>query len=795
MMARSLGQGNLCAFRVLLLSVTALVPAHAVAQDGERPAGSGEIIVTAQKREESLQDVPLSLAVLGEDELEDKNVNSFEDYARLLPSLTFETLGPGQAQVYFRGITNGNALATGSLPSVGIYLDEQPVTTIGQALDVHIYDVARVEALAGPQGTLYGASSEAGTLRIITNRPDPSGFDAGFDGTLQTILEDDFGGIAEGFANIPVSENVAVRLVGFYQDDPGYIDNPPSTDLVYPTSGVALDNTTIADDSINTNETYGGRAQLRGEFGDWAVTPAVMYQNLKARGSPAFRLSQGPLDNSRFFEESFTDEWVQAALTIEGRLGPLDLTYAGAWLDRKTQYITDYTDYSFFYDQYYMSDPDYFGNLFFDNGGNLIDPSQLLTGRQEYGKMSHELRISLPKSRGFEFVAGLFYQRQTNDWTNLYVVDGLADAQSVTGLPGVNYANIQNRIDRDYAAFAQGSYDISPSLTLTGGLRIYRYDNDVFGFFGYNADRSAVGEALCFASDRPLERGMPCINIDANADGSGVRHKLGLTWRATDDALVYATWSTGFRPGGINRRPIAPAYEAENLANYEIGWKTTLLGGKMRFNGAIFLEELTEAQFAVTSDQNGITDIVNAGGARSYGVEAQVDLEPTSGLTLTASGTLLNAELRTDLCTFANPEFDCTLPSPSGQENGLTAPAGTAFPYAPEFKATATARYEFALMGSDAHLRGTVAHQSSSFPSLDVTERELLGKLPRFTTVDLAAGIEGGSWSLELVAANLFDERGQISRFASCNVEVCTGAIQIIPVRPRQVSLRLGWRY
>jgi iron complex outermembrane recepter protein len=794
MMSRSMDKGKRLSLRCALLAATALAPVEAFAQAADQ-AKPNEIIVTAQKREENLQDVALSLQVLGEQELSNKNVNSFEDYARLLPSLSFETFGPGQSQIYFRGITNGNTLATGSLPSVGVYLDEQPVTTIGQALDVHIYDIARIEALAGPQGTLYGASSEAGTVRIITNRPDPAGFDAGFDGTLQTVEDGGTGGIAEGFANIPVSENAAIRLVGFYREDPGYIDNVPSDDQIYPTSGVPRDNTDIARDNINRNETWGGRAQLRAEFGDWSVTPAVMYQNAKARGSPAFRLSQGPLDNSRFFDESFTDEWVQAALTIEGRLGPLDLTYAGAWLDRKTQYISDYTDYSFFYDQYFVSYPDYFGNLFFDNGGNVIDPSQLLTGRQKFGKMSHELRLSLPKTKGFGVVAGLFYQRQTNDWTNLYLIDGLADVQSVTGSPGVNYANIQNRIDRDYAAFAEATYDILPELTLTGGLRVFRYDNDVFGFFGYNADRSAVGEALCFDSPRQPERGMPCINIDANADGSGVRHKLGLTWRPSDDALIYATWSTGFRPGGINRRPTAAAYEAEELTNYELGWKTTLLDGMMRFNGALFLQELTEAQFAVTSDQNSITDIVNAGRARSYGVEAQVDIMPTAGLTLSASGTLLDATLRTDLCTFANPQFDCTIPSPSGQENSLTAPAGTRFPYAPRFKGTASARYEFPLLGGDGHVRGTVAHQSSSLPSLDVAERDLLGTLPAFTTTDVSAGLAKGSWSFELVAANLFDARGQVSRFAGCNVVVCGESIQIIPVRPRLVSLRLGWRY
>ena len=163
-----------------------------------------EVVVTAQKRSEDLQKVPISLQVLGSEKLEQLQVSSFDDYAKFLPSVSFQSLGPGQAQLYFRGIASGNdGLHAGSLPATGLYLDETPVTTIAGSLDVHVYDIARVEALAGPQGTLYGASSLSGTLRIITNKPDPSKFSAGYDVKADKFGKGDGGGGFEGFVNIP----------------------------------------------------------------------------------------------------------------------------------------------------------------------------------------------------------------------------------------------------------------------------------------------------------------------------------------------------------------------------------------------------------------------------------------------------------------------------------------------------------------------------------------------------------------------------------------------------------------
>jgi outer membrane receptor protein involved in Fe transport len=190
----------------------------------------GEVIVTAEKREEDVQKVPMSIQVLDTRTLSQLNITNFQDYVKFMPSVAFQTLAPNQTSIYMRGIASGdNANHSGPLPSVGSYLDEQPITTIGGTLDVHIYDIARVEVLPGPQGTLYGASSESGTLRIITNKPSTSAFSAGYDLQGEDVDHGGLGYLAEGFVNIPLASNVAIRLVGFGEHDAGFIDNVPGT--------------------------------------------------------------------------------------------------------------------------------------------------------------------------------------------------------------------------------------------------------------------------------------------------------------------------------------------------------------------------------------------------------------------------------------------------------------------------------------------------------------------------------------------------------------------------------------
>src|SRR4051812_26478785 len=209
--------------------VTAPPPVVQQARQAEGPDQT-EIIITATKREENVQNVPINVIALGTKRLDQLNISNFEDYTKQLPSVSFLTYQPGQTTVYMRGVsaaggTNAEGNHSGPLPQVGTYLDEQPVTTIGGTLDVHIYDIARIESLSGPQGTLYGASSEAGTIRIITNKPELGVTTGRVDGELNSVAHGGIGGKLEGMINFPIASRIAFRAAAFYEHDAGFIDN------------------------------------------------------------------------------------------------------------------------------------------------------------------------------------------------------------------------------------------------------------------------------------------------------------------------------------------------------------------------------------------------------------------------------------------------------------------------------------------------------------------------------------------------------------------------------------------
>ena len=289
--------------------------AQAAAEDD-----NDEIVVTAQKREQNLQDVPVAITAIGTEKLDQLQVNEFADVVKFLPSVTIQQGGPGFAQVYFRGVASGeNANHSTSLPTVGTYLDEMPITTIQGALDIHAYDLARVEALAGPQGTLYGASSMAGTLKLVTNAPDTSGFYGNAGVEINNVAHGDFGSVFEGFVNVPLGERAAARLVGWYRDDGGYIDNIPGS-RTYATSGITQNNAALVEKNYNDAETYGARLALGIELNDsWTIKPTLMGQVQNTEGSYARERSgqnSGKYKIVQYNPESSKDKWIQAAMTV-----------------------------------------------------------------------------------------------------------------------------------------------------------------------------------------------------------------------------------------------------------------------------------------------------------------------------------------------------------------------------------------------------------------------------------------------------------------------------------------------
>ncbi|TFI58734.1 TonB-dependent receptor [Sphingomonas parva] len=760
----------------------------------------GDIIVTAQKREENLQDVPIAITAIGTERLEELQVDDFEDYTRFVPSISIQTSGPGFSNVYFRGVASGeNANHSASLPSVGTYLDEQPITTITGALDIHVYDIARVEALAGPQGTLYGASSQAGTVRIITNKPDTSGFYGEADVELNSVAHGDIGYTGEAFLNMPLSSNIAARVVGWYRRDAGYIDNIPGS-LTFASSGITFDNAGLVEEDYNDVDTYGARAALKIDLDDeWTILPQVMGQKQVAHGSFAQEAGLGELQTMQFNPERSNDRWIQAALTVEGKIGSFDMTYAGSYLKRRVDSETDYVDYAYFYDALAG-----YGSYFYDNDGNLVNPNQYIQAIDRYTKQSHELRFASDGDKPVRFIGGLFYQRQRHNIEQNYIIDDIADSLTVPGTESNIWLTKQIRVDRDYAVFGELTADMTKKLSVTLGSRIYRYKNSLVGFFGFSSGYSSrTGVAACFA---PAEvAGSPCTNLDKTTSDTDFIHRLNATYKISPDALVYATVSRGFRPGGINRRtgPGFGPYQADFIDNYELGFKTSWLRNRMRFNAAIYQLDWTDIQLSFLGE-NGLTVIRNAGNARIRGGEFDFYFRPVSGLTFSAGAAYNDAKSTSDFCLFANSQEDCSIPGPAGEANEVLAPAGTRLPITSKFKANALARYEFPIGTFDGHFQAALVHEGRRTSDLRLVERAITGAMPSYTTLDLSTGVKSERWSFELFAKNLFDSRGITNKSIQCVEVICGdpdgvtavgGKIYSFVIQPRTIGARFGVKF
>lgn len=809
-------------FGIALAALLTSVAMPAVAQEAPAPAATtppalqpGEIVVTATRRSEGLQKVPISLQALGNQTLEQHQVQTFDDYVKLLPSVTFNSFGPGQSQVYFRGINSGgDGLDVGSLPTVGTYLNDIPVTTVGNSVDIHLYDISRIEALAGPQGTLFGASSLAGTLRIITNKPDPSHFSAGYDLQVNKFGKGNAGGTAEAFVNIPLAPNAAIRLVGFYQHDGGYIDNTYKErtfqlDDPDPNTKVVANNGKLVGNNQNDIDTWGGRAALKVDLdSDWSITPELLYQRQISHGSFLFDPNAGDLKVHDFFPSFNKDEFIQASLTIQGKIGNWDLTYSGAYFDRLKHQQLDYSYYSVAYDHYSVAGgyaakgTYYYYTKFPDGHGGYLDPDQTEIVNIHFTKQTHELRLASPTDAPAKITVGAFTQLQLAHDTTDFSVPGLSATgvaipnaglqpyvTSDRGWPDAVFFKAVRRADRDYAAFAEGSYDLSDQLTLTAGIRGFKVNNSLYGFSGI---AGAARRASCIATDDTY---YPCINIYDSAANpaagknyrqTGETHKVSLAFKFDPTHMLYATYSTGFRPGGVNRRLGQPSYLADRLSNYEIGWKTTWLAGHLRWNGALFHEYWKDIQITLPG-QNGQNYLLNAGSAIVDGVETDVGYY-TGGFNFNWSSALINARTNAYFCTSV-----CT-------------PPDTQLPATPHFKTNATARYEWRDAKLKPYIQATASHQSGTRAALldnfvNDTQNylgetvKLFGYTQAFTTFDFAAGLWINDIKIEAFINNAFDSRGILSKQAACGLVECRQNARVYPTKPQLFGLKISQKF
>src|SRR5580658_6803557 len=848
-----------------------------------------EVVVTAQKKVENLQDVPISIQALGNEKLEELNIVNIDDYVKYLSGVTTVKglgqggTGIGTTHVYMRGVVSGqDGNHSASQPSVGTYIDELPITTIDGTIDIHVYDIARVEVLEGPQGTLYGASSEAGTIRIITNKPDPTKFSASYELTGNSVDHGGQGWIAEGYVNIPLSPNAAIRLVGWDEHDAGYIHNVAGTNLTagivdgvrtFPTSGASISNAGFLDDQYNTVTTEGGRATVLLKLGDnWTITPQFIGQHQRSNGAFAFDPAVGDLDLVHYGPEGEDDNLTQSSLTVEGKISNFDLTYAGGWFDRNEHTVSDYSDYSYFYDKFFGSGCNWLTQTgynyakahgigaycsgaaasSFPAGSFVSDPQEFVTTNGHYTKWSHELRLSTPQDLPVKGILGLFAERQVHEIWEQYTIPGNENApdtyspgglaQSLS-LPGVNGNTIwltdQERVDRDKAAFGQLVWDITSQWSVTGGIRFYHYDNSLQGFYGYSANYQAYtgfggysagppqtaqasGQWACGPSGvggnpnyQPFH-GAPCTDLNQSVADSGRTYRANLTYKSDPDKLLYFTYSTGFRPGGVNRvfdpplGTVFPPYKTDTLVNWEIGWKTEWLDRTLRWNAAAFLENWDNFQFLFLGP-NSVTVVQNAASAQIRGFESDLQWAPVHELLFSSAFTYLHAITTSNYCGPANNSGSNYLPGTTTlttncpnqvitYADGVTltgpeAPSGSQLPVAPKVKINLVARYTFPLGTWEGFGQASGMYQTSTEPLLRRVDQLALGQLPAYALFDLSTGATQNGLSLQLMLTNVADKRANLTRYVECATTTCGPQPYVIPTQPRTIWLKVGQRF
>ena len=854
----------------LALAGSALAATSAEADAAADGSLLGEVIVTATRKSESIQKVPISMQALSTEKLAERQVKGLSDLVTLLPSVSFSGLGPGRQTAYFRGIVP----AGGNVASVGYYLDDIPITGTGVP-DIHIYDLERVEALSGPQGTLYGAGSLSGTIRFITNKPKIGVFQAGYDVEGNKYGPGSVGGQIQSYVNLPVNDTMAVRAMAYYRRDGGYVDNTPNKGKLNngasavltlgdnnPATSFTLDNSSIAKNNYNTIREFGTRLEALWEVAEgWEVTPQVTAQYQTSKGYFGFDPRVGDLAVHDYDQTKNDDRWYQAALSVHGHIGDWEVVSATGYHQRRTKLLNDYTYYTVTYDAF---GPGYENYLqFFDKSGctgagaalkctKFLNPTQYFHGLTHRDKFTQEFRISTPKDWPFDITAGAFYQWQKQENNTYYAIRGLNQIAGYTragggdsnpaglGIPVANggtmilgnpavkedgfYIVETDQVYHDKALFAEGHYNILPTLKLTAGIRYFSTDYNVRGFSGVMASATNTVTSLNVATGKlgctlplPAER-LQCLNSNFAATDQvgrykedGETHKVALDWQVTPTKMIYANYSTGFRPGGFNR-PLrirnvgvatVPPFKSETLTNYEMGVKT-LWADIFRFNAAIYYEEWNNIQYGVVvSGAQGAGITGNAGKARVYGVEYDADLK-LDKITISSSGAYNDAALAGDFCNFAfNPATKsisqlstCTLgamvPGSSPPTPQVAAADGTRLPRQPKFKGTTSVRYDTEVGEYRAYAQGAALYQTGATQDLNVFNNALLGNTSGFVTFDMSAGVKKDNWTVDVFMQNVFDKRGVLTTNTFCSITFCSGSSRNFPTKPQFFGVRFG---
>lgn len=867
----------------LTTAMTATMTAGAYAQ-----GAIDEIVVTARKKAESLQDVPVAVSALGEKQLDELGVDVFTDYLVQMPGITAGGSGPGQNTIYIRGVASTTPNLTtagvaGLAPNVALYLDEQPLTQPGRNLDVYAVDMERVEVLAGPQGTLFGASSQAGVVRLITNKPKIGEFE-----TKQKIEgaftpEGEMSTKLEAVVNVPLGDRAAMRAVIYTDNKGGYIDNVSGTLTARDSArfraagtersnGVAVesfrggfqagadlsgvtflesDNAHLVEKDFNDSSYSGMRVSGLYEFNDdTKLTVAHTHQRMDAEGVFFFDPTLGDLEIQRYQDDSLSDNFNNTNWTLEGRLGALDALYTGAFTERRTNQTVDYADYLYIgqYIPYYICDYNVsYGST--PPAGTCQAPDLMVTSHSHTQVQTHEARFQTPQDARVRATFGAFFSDLELQERNDFVYFGAKAISNWNGDLGFApnsafsggyssasgpfpedtiFRNDVLRTDKQTGLFGELTYDILPdNVSVTLGARSYDVEVDLAGTANSSFCNQGASDANAFGTDiNDLYDGdgeytfrgdcntathitfdrddseaeiKAALNAAGEGEGTDARakqiynavrapdvaksegeiFKANLSWTPVDDQLYFVTYSEGFRPGLLNRPggayqgandyTVPFVLESDEVKNYEIGMKTLLADGRVRFNGSLFMTEITNLQTTIFD-----TSIVNlffsdnAANAEVTGIEGDLVWLPSfsENLTVRSAFSLLDSEI-TDKIT---PTDDVVV--------------GESLAYAPELQFNVSARYEWQTeSGRTAHIMPQIIYSESSYSDIIEMNKD---ELSDYVVVNATMGLTDDEWSAELFIDNVTDERAETGRNYVNDVQRAS------VMRPLTIGLRIS---
>ena len=728
-----------------------------------------ELVVTAQKRVETLQEIPMSVTVLPGDMLERQRAHDFRDLVSLVPGFSINTNSRGISRITLRGINTGGVATT-----VGMYVNDVPFgSSSGLANaailsgDFHTFDLQRIEVLRGPQGTLYGASSLGGVMKYVTNEPDSSAFGARAQVSMESVKSGDLGYSANAMVNVPVSDRFAIRASGFYRFEDGFIDSigdNPIPSLTDPTINVV--GGTRVEEDINSVDTFGGRVSALFEPTErLAVNLTAFLQNIETDSSDvvdADPLTLEPLSNG-----SVRSRYHKDFVDVEYRVysAAVDWEFRGV----SVRSITSYSEFEQDFRLDVAANTALTGlpmagvaTLFF--GDPATRPLSAVQDQiTSTDKFTQELRLLSEENDTFEWLLGFYYTDEDSgiDPQQILAVEAGTDTLA-TDIPILLEAALVSDYE-EIAFFANATWHITPRLELSFGGRTSENDQ--------RASQVLQGALL------PA----PVVFDDASSSESPFTYSLSPRFEINDHTSVYARVATGFRPGGPNVIPAgAPpgtpgSYDSDELTSYEVGLKTAgLPGGTMLDVTAFYLDWEDVQLLAVV---NGVGLNANGGTAVSRGFEFMVSTQPIDGLTLALNGAYTDAYLTED-----------TDPVVGGLD-------GDPLSYVPEWSFGLDANYEWPVMGgSMAYIGGNLGYTddrpadfSSRAPDGSIREVE------SYTTVNLRAGIDAGRWSVQIYGRNLADEEG-VNDLVGEGV-LPNGAVGLGLSAPRTFGIAFGTRF